>query len=148
MTTQEIFGHNVKRIRKRRGFTQVMLAKDLNVSSSLIAHIETNKCSASFKLIDRMCVVLGVTPDYLFKKLTPPFTLGCKGRCTWGYAFNSIEEQEKFIADNKWVRLDTTKPIKAYGMHKLMGIHNKKAYMCPECFEFHKDRGGITAWTK
>lgn len=61
-----LFGRNVRKYRKERGFTQEQLSEKLGISQKHLSIIETGTQFASASLIERLCVELAVSPADLF----------------------------------------------------------------------------------
>ncbi len=55
----------LKRIRKLRKITQLVLAVKTGVSISEISHYETGRRTPSVKILRILCVILNVSSDYL-----------------------------------------------------------------------------------
>lgn len=58
-------GDEIKAVRKKVGMTQTELAERLGVSKGTVAMWELNKRSPSVKMLRKICVVLGTTPDII-----------------------------------------------------------------------------------
>lgn len=63
----ELLAKNIKKYRKRSGLTQKRFAELCGVSSSLIAHIETQSCTPSVTFLEKTCAVLKIDPIQLFE---------------------------------------------------------------------------------
>jgi len=61
------FGKNLRRIRKKCGFTQANLASDLNIDISQISRIERGLINTSVYTIFRIAKALKVNISELFK---------------------------------------------------------------------------------
>lgn len=59
-------GYNIRLARKKKGFTQEVLAEKCNVSTKYISALETGSSSGSIPLIIKICNILEVTPNYIF----------------------------------------------------------------------------------
>lgn len=62
----EQFGLNVVYYRKRKKYTQLQLAEQIDVDRSHISAIELGKVGVSFDVIFKLCEVLEITPKELF----------------------------------------------------------------------------------
>ncbi len=56
-------GNEIKAVRKKAGMTQTELAEQLGVSKGTVAMWELNQRCPSVKMLQKICVVLGTTPD-------------------------------------------------------------------------------------
>ncbi len=56
-------GDEIKAVRKKAGMTQMELAERLGVSKGAVAMWELNQRSPSVKMLQKICVVIGTTPD-------------------------------------------------------------------------------------
>jgi len=65
---RELLAKNIKKYRKRSGLTQKHFAELCGVSSSLIAHIETQSCTPSIAFLEKVCAVLQIQPIQLFEQ--------------------------------------------------------------------------------
>ena len=63
-------GRNIARIRKKRGFTQVELAKKLNINRDLLASYELDRIKISGNLIVKIAEILNVSSDILLNRKT------------------------------------------------------------------------------
>jgi len=63
---QEIFAHNLKKLRKNRGFSQAKLAEMVNVSTHHIAMMEIARNYPALELVERIAKVLNVRVYELF----------------------------------------------------------------------------------
>lgn len=57
-------GEKVRKLREAQGLTQAKLARQVGLSDSLIAQIETGKAQPSLNTLDRLADVLGVSTSY------------------------------------------------------------------------------------
>ncbi|WP_428769922.1 helix-turn-helix transcriptional regulator [Treponema sp. HNW] len=64
---RELLAQNIKKHRKRSGLTQKRFAELCGVSSSLVAHIETQSCTPSIAFLEKACGVLKIHPKRLFE---------------------------------------------------------------------------------
>lgn len=60
-----MFDKRLKEVRKKRGFTQVTLAEELEVSKGTVAMWETGKRKPDFEMLCRLSELLNVKTDYL-----------------------------------------------------------------------------------
>lgn len=65
MVGMELFGDKLKAIRKAKKMTQADFARELKVSSSVIAAYEQGKNFPSVSVLIEICKILGVSSDYL-----------------------------------------------------------------------------------
>lgn len=65
MVGMELFGDKLKAVRKANSMTQADFARELKVSSSVIAAYEQGKNFPSVSVLIEICKVLGVSSDYL-----------------------------------------------------------------------------------
>lgn len=56
-------GNEIRTARKKAGMKQTELAEQLGVSKGTVAMWELNQRSPSVKMLQKICVVLGTTPD-------------------------------------------------------------------------------------
>ena len=56
-------GDEIKAVRKKAGMTQMELAERLGVSKGAVAMWELSQRSPSVKMLQKICVVIGTTPD-------------------------------------------------------------------------------------
>lgn len=58
-----MLGDEIKEVRKKAGMTQMELAERLGVSKGAVAMWELNQRSPSVKMLQKICAVIGTTPD-------------------------------------------------------------------------------------
>lgn len=63
---RDLIGKNLKRLRKKAGFSQLDLSGEANLSHTFINDIENGKKWVSCKTIARLCDVFQVEPSQLF----------------------------------------------------------------------------------
>ncbi len=63
---QSIFGKNIAKYRKSKGYTQSQLAEKLDISREHLAKIETAKRGISINLLYKLSAVLGVPEKDFF----------------------------------------------------------------------------------
>ncbi|MGE4496658.1 MAG: helix-turn-helix domain-containing protein [Deferribacterales bacterium] len=63
---KEIFGHNLKKYRNSREFTQEHMAELLDVSTTQIYKMESGKSFASAEMIEKISSLFGIPPYKLF----------------------------------------------------------------------------------
>jgi transcriptional regulator with XRE-family HTH domain len=68
---RELFGRNIKRYRKIKGFSQAALAEKLDFSTNHISDIETGKYWVSSELLAKLADSLGVKVSTLFAEDIP-----------------------------------------------------------------------------
>lgn len=56
-------GDEIREARKKAGMTQTELAERLGVSKGTVAMWELNQRCPSVKMLRKICIVLGTTPD-------------------------------------------------------------------------------------
>lgn len=65
----KVFGQNVQRLRKSKGWTQDKLAELLDISDKQVSHIECARAkNPGFDGMMQICMVFGVSFDEMFKK--------------------------------------------------------------------------------
>ena len=69
MTTKELFGLNLKNIRKAHGITAEELAKKVNVAKGTVSYWENGVCQPSSETLDKICSLFNISPIDLY---TPP----------------------------------------------------------------------------
>ncbi len=67
MSLKQIFGENLRIIRKRRGLTQYELAEKVNLSVEFIGLLERGKNAPSFSTIENLSKALDVNPSVFFR---------------------------------------------------------------------------------
>ena len=75
----ELFGSNLRHIRKAKGLTQSVLAERIEVSSDMISKMERGAAAPSFDTIERLCGALGVQPGAFFGIGFTPGPMGARG---------------------------------------------------------------------
>lgn len=65
-STGKLFGQNVKKYRKAKGYTQLVLATEARVSEDYISEIERGTKTPSFKRMEMIARALGVKIKDLF----------------------------------------------------------------------------------
>ena len=63
---KKYFGKNLKRLRKRKGYSQEVLAEKIGIYRRQLTRIETGKSFPSIKTLDCICEKLEVLPSQLF----------------------------------------------------------------------------------
>jgi putative transcriptional regulator len=66
MDIKEVFGNNLRNIRKKKGFTQEQLAEFLDISLNHLANVETGKTFVSAELLMVISKKMKVSPASLF----------------------------------------------------------------------------------
>ena len=69
MTLKQVFIQNLKKFRKKEGFSQMKLAEYCNTAPSYIGQIETGIRFPSLEMIEKMADVLRIEPYHFFKKM-------------------------------------------------------------------------------
>ena len=59
------FPERLKQLRKEKGLSQIMLAKELGVSGGTVAMWETGKRKPQFEMIDKLCTFFDRSMDYI-----------------------------------------------------------------------------------
>ena len=59
------FPERLKQLRKEKGLSQIMLAKELGVSGGTVAMWETGKRKPQFEMFDRLCTFFDRSMDYI-----------------------------------------------------------------------------------
>jgi len=62
-----LFGKRLKQLRRNKGLTQAQLAEAARVSVDLISNIERGVNAPSFDTVEKICEVLGIEAQYLFR---------------------------------------------------------------------------------
>ncbi|WP_163102284.1 helix-turn-helix domain-containing protein [Peribacillus alkalitolerans] len=70
-----MIGENIKRYRKKAGLTQVMLAKNANISRSYLADVENNRYNMSLDVLSKIAKALNVDISVLLGEETDLTTL-------------------------------------------------------------------------
>ena len=65
MTTQQIIGENLAKLRERRGLTRGDIAEGVSVTNQTVGAWESGKRCPSVDLLMKICELLGVTPNDL-----------------------------------------------------------------------------------
>lgn len=65
-TLKNIFGTNVRTLRKLRGFSQAELAERADLSTDMLGRIERGQASSSFDTVEALARALTVSPAALF----------------------------------------------------------------------------------
>lgn len=60
-----VFGSRLREARERRGISQALLAKEINVNEKRVSNWEIAKHEPPLEVIDRLCDVLKTHPNYL-----------------------------------------------------------------------------------
>jgi shikimate 5-dehydrogenase len=66
---QTQFGRELRKLRLDAGYSQARLAESVNTATSYISQLETGKRMPTLRIIRRLSPFLGVTPDYLLRKV-------------------------------------------------------------------------------
>lgn len=73
MVTNQEFGNRLRRARYAKGFTQYKMAFLLGVSQSSVGNWEAGHCYPGTGIIDDVCRVLDITPNWLFGHSESPY---------------------------------------------------------------------------
>lgn len=65
MTTQQIIGENLAKLRERQGLTRNDIAEGASVTNQTVAALESGRRGPSVDLLMKICDLLGVTPNDL-----------------------------------------------------------------------------------
>ncbi len=66
MGLEQVFGINVRRLRKARGLTQEALAHEVEIDVSYLGQIERGERNPTLSVVERFAAVLGASaPDLL-----------------------------------------------------------------------------------
>lgn len=65
MRLHQVFGANVRRLRKARGLTQEQLAHDLDLDVSYLGQIERGERNTTLAVVERAAAIFSVTPASL-----------------------------------------------------------------------------------
>ncbi|MGJ3265639.1 MAG: helix-turn-helix domain-containing protein [Salinarimonas sp.] len=79
MSLAELFGANLRHIRKAKGLTQSVLAERIEVSSDMISKMERGAAAPSFYTVERLCAALEVQPTAFFGIGFTPGPMGPRG---------------------------------------------------------------------
>lgn len=60
-----VIGEKIKELRKENGITQEELAKNIDVSTSMVGMYETNARKPSYEVLIKIAKYFGVSTDYL-----------------------------------------------------------------------------------
>lgn len=60
-----MFGQRIERLRSELGWTQVQLARKLNVAKQTVSNWENDNIQPSIEMLVRIAKLFGVTTDYL-----------------------------------------------------------------------------------
>lgn len=60
-------GQKIKKLRQEKGYTQVQLAKILNISRQALSHYEMNDRDLSTDLIKKICIIFDISADELLE---------------------------------------------------------------------------------
>ena len=66
MNIKKTFGKKIKRLRKKRGFTQEQLAEMIDIAPKNLSKIEVGSSFVSAETLDKLLVALNVTTEELF----------------------------------------------------------------------------------
>ncbi|MCR4822138.1 MAG: helix-turn-helix domain-containing protein [Treponema sp.] len=66
MNVKEIFGENLKHLRKLNKVTQEELSERLEITPGHLSRIENGKSFVTAELLDALCVIFSITPATFF----------------------------------------------------------------------------------
>lgn len=66
MSLAELFGANLRHIRKGQGLTQEALAERVEISSDMVSKMERGAASPSFETLEKLCGALECEPIAFF----------------------------------------------------------------------------------
>ena len=81
------FPERLKQLRKEKGLSQIMLAKELGVSGGTVAMWETGKRKPQFEMFDKLCTFFDRSMDYIL------------GASDDGRSFTLINEEVQQLGD-------------------------------------------------
>ena len=84
---QSKIGQFLKQLRKEKGLSQIMLAKELGVSGGTVAMWETGKRKPQFEMFDKLCTFFDRSMDYIL------------GASDDGRSFTLINEEVQQLGD-------------------------------------------------
>lgn len=67
MNVKERICKNLKQARKDKKFTQEKMGKILNMKQTIYSRYETGKLEMNYALIEKVCIILEITPNDLFE---------------------------------------------------------------------------------
>ena len=102
MNIKKELGEKIKRIRKKRGFTQEQLAEMIDISSRNLSNIEIGASFLKAETLEKLLIALNITTEELF-------------------ANNHIKDEKELLADI-YTYIDTlkNKPKKLEKAYKLL----------------------------
>lgn len=66
MNIKKTFGEKIKRLRKKRGYTQEQLAEMIDIAPRNLSKIEVGACFVTAETLEKLLVALNVTTEELF----------------------------------------------------------------------------------
>ena len=66
MNIKKTLGEKIKRVRKRKGFTQEQLAEMIDIAPRNLSKIEVGSCFVTAETLEKLLVALNVTTEELF----------------------------------------------------------------------------------
>ena len=60
------FGKRLRKIRKKRKYTQEQIAEKLYITSESVSNFETGKTACAHEHVTKLCQILNVSADYLY----------------------------------------------------------------------------------
>lgn len=67
MRLHQVFGANVRRLRKAKGLTQEQLAHDLDLDVSYLGQIERGERNTTLAVVERAAAIFEIEPDSLLR---------------------------------------------------------------------------------
>ena len=72
MGLEQVFGINVRRLRRARGLTQEALAHEVEIDVSYLGQIERGERNPTLSVVERFAAALGVFPPDLLRPVSDP----------------------------------------------------------------------------
>lgn len=72
MGLEQVFGINVRRLRKARGLTQEALAHEVEIDVSYLGQIERGERNPTLSVVERFAVILSVSAPDLLRPVSDP----------------------------------------------------------------------------
>ena len=70
MGLEQVFGINVRRLRKARGLTQEALAHEVEIDVSYLGQIERGERNPTLSVVERFAAALGALPPDLLRPVS------------------------------------------------------------------------------
>ena len=78
MTPEQAFGQILRELRAERGLSQEEFADKCRISRPHVSRLETGKNSPSLSMLFQLTDALGITPEYLVKRVHDRLNTGDK----------------------------------------------------------------------